>query len=228
MGESSRKILRTLLFIHINGVWLSFIYFSYQYMRENGFISWLFFGEIKPALKSAVWEVFLALALLQGPAQSRIIDSLTENLWWQAEYPALIEKITSSSQSSLETSYRSGPGGIGLVTLLLKMRANQGLEVTIRLPKEALVSIEPQTGERVASQTPPQIIVRDHNLDGIPDDFKIEPAGEPVYKEEMTEDGFIKYRNSVEHKPVLAQWSISIGFCINHFLHGIDSSMPRE
>jgi len=38
----------------------------------------------------------------------------------------------------------------------------------------------------------PVITIRDHNEDGIPDDFDMEPRGEPLYKETVTEDGFIK------------------------------------
>jgi len=57
----------------------------------------------------------------------------------------------------------------------------------------------------------------------------MEPSGEAVYKEELTEDGFIKFRNTSEHQSILLQWSVGIGFAINHFLHGhgIDSAMPR-
>jgi hypothetical protein len=98
----------------------------------------------------------------------------------------------------------------------------------MEFPREAMVSVDPDTGENIPSETAPRITIRDHNLDGMPDDFNIQPAGQPVYKEELTEDGFIKFRDSSEHQAIFVQWSVGIGYSVNHFLHGIDSAMPRE
>lgn len=70
----------SLIGIHLIGVGISFAVFSYQYAREHGFMSWLIFGEVVPALKSVVWEVFLVVALIQSPVQSPPITSITQNL----------------------------------------------------------------------------------------------------------------------------------------------------
>ena len=150
------------------------------------------------------------------------------NLWWQAEYPALINAVADTDSSSLSTSYRTGPGGSSWVRVLLLKQVDGGLVLTIELPREAVSNIEPETGERMSSEAEPRITIRDHNLDGMPDDFNMEPAGIPVYREELTEDGFIRFRDSSEHQAILMQWSIAIGYSINHFLHGIDSAMPRR
>jgi hypothetical protein len=34
-------------------------YFNWQYAKEHGFVSWLFFGEIVPTLKALFWPFFL-------------------------------------------------------------------------------------------------------------------------------------------------------------------------
>jgi hypothetical protein len=217
-----------LIGIHLIGVIISFAIFSYQYAREHGFLSWLLFGEIIPALKSILWEVFLIIALIPSPTQSSAITSLTQDLWWKSEYPALVKIVSSADNSSVSTSYSTGPDGRSQVKLLLLKKASEGLVLKIEVPKEAIFSIDPKTGKKIPSETAPVITIRDHNLDGMPDDFNMEPSGELVYKEELTKDGFIKFRNTREHQSILMQWSVGIGFSINHFLHGIDSVMPRK
>jgi len=59
-GEGEKtKIGETLLVIYGWGVCISFLYFSWQYAQENGFIAWLFLGEIVPGLKSLIWPYYL-------------------------------------------------------------------------------------------------------------------------------------------------------------------------
>ncbi len=111
--------------------------------------------------------------------------------------------------------------------LLSKTRADS-LVLEMEFPREAMVSVDPDTGEKMPSETASRITIRDHNLDSMPDDFNIQPAGQPVYNEELTEDGFIKFRDSSEHQAIFVQWSVGIGYSVNHFLHGIDSAVPRE
>lgn len=104
---------------------------------------------------------------------------------------------------------------------------SDGLVLKIEIPKEAIFSIDPKTGKEIPSEVVNIITIRDNDLDGMPDDFEWKPSGEPIYKEELTKDGFIKFRKTPEHQIILMQWSLGIGFSINHFLHGINSAMPR-
>jgi len=162
--------------------------------------------------------------------QILMANSLTQNLWWQSEYPALVKAVSSANNSSLSTSYRTGPEGRSEVKLLLLKELSDGLVLKIDLPEEAISSIEPETGKKISSEVSTIITIRDHDLDDIPDDFNMESPGEsvePVYEEELTEDGFIKFKNKPEHQIILIYWSMGIGFSINHFLHGIDSVMSR-
>ena len=101
-----------------------------------------------------------------------------------------------------------------------------GLSVTIELPIEAYVVADPTTGEKSPMEALPRITIRDHDLDGLPDDFNIEPGGKFLYKEELTKDGFIKLRNSSEHGAILMQWSVGVGYGVNYFLHGVESALP--
>jgi hypothetical protein len=148
-------------------------------------------------------------------------------IWWMSEYPDLIEVVSVADNASLSTSYRTGPSGKGRVKLSLHKKPSGGLILKTVLPKEAIFRVDPKTGKRIPSKVKPVMIIRDHDLDGIPDDFNVEPSGEPVYEEEFTKDGFIKFRNSPDHQGILLHWILGIGFSVNHFLYNIDSAMPR-
>lgn len=212
---------------------ISFVVFSYQYVIEHSFISWLVFGEIVPALKSIVWEVFLVLALIQSPVQSPPITSITQDFWWMSEYSALVRAVNTADSSSLSASYRTGPEGEREVRLSLFTTPDGGLVLRTDLPKESLFTIDPDTGKQIPGTMPTVVTIRDHNLDGRPDDFYIELGDtgmrvDPSYGEELTRDGFVKFRNSPDHHFALIKWSIGIAFCVNHFLHGVDSALPRQ
>jgi hypothetical protein len=207
-----------LLVVHFIGSIVSFVVFSYQYIREHGFMWWLFWGEVVPLLKSSVWEVFLVLALLQGsPPSPPTAPSLEEavsrikSLWWKAEYPALVELVGRAPNSTLKVSYRTGPEGRAEVKLSLHKKPNGGLTLRSEYPKEALFSVDRETGRKTPAEANFVITFYDANLDGIPDQTLLEPGGGKL------DDNF-----------ALIQWSTGIGFSINHFLHGIKSAMPRS
>jgi hypothetical protein len=151
----------------------------------------------------------------------------SQSFWWQSEYKDLIKAINIAKNASLSTSYRTGPGGKSQVKLSLLKKPAGSLILKVELPKEAIPSIDPKTGEMIPSKVNPILTIRDHNLDGIPDDFNKEPSGKPLYEEEFTKDGFTKFRNSPDHQVILILWSVGIGYSINYFLHGVDSAKPR-
>jgi hypothetical protein len=149
-------------------------------------------------------------------------------MWWLSEYPLLIKKVETAKNHILTTTYKTGPNLKAEGKYEILKIPKKGLVFKSILPEEAIVSVDSKTGNSQASPSKPQIIIRDHDLDGIPDDFTIEPSGWPVDNETLTKDGFIKYRNSADHQVILIQWTIGMGYSINHFLHGVDSFMPRE
>jgi hypothetical protein len=161
-----------------------------------------------------------------GPANSPSSASIKE--WWITEYPALVQAVENADNRTLSTSYRTGPTGEAKARLTLTRQLRGGLTLKLNLPAQAMFSVDPKTGEKIPSSTLPVITIRDRNEDGVPDDFNIEPRGEPSYKETVTEDGFIKFRRGPEHQSISLQWSIALGFSVNHFLHGFDSALPRQ
>lgn len=173
----------------------------------------------------------------KGPTpKERLLQSVRDKLkmmkeektfWWTVEYPTLIQAVSMAKNRMLSTSYRTGPGGRSQVKLSLLIDPNDALVLKIKLPKEAITSIDPKSGEKTPTEIIPLITIRDQNMDGLPDDFKVEPSGAPLYKEEFTKDGFTKFRDHPDHQSILVMWSTGIGFSVNHFLHGIDSAMAR-
>ncbi len=156
------------------------------------------------------------------------LSSASAKEWWITEYPALIQAVETANNQTLTTTYRTGPRGEAEVKLTLIRRPSNGIILKLNLPPQAMLSVDPKTGEKTSSSTLPVITIRDHNGDGIPDDFNMEPRGEPLYQETVTEDGFIRFRSGPDHQSIWLQWSIAIGFSVNHFLHGLDSALPRK
>lgn len=197
--------------------------------RYTTFLLKAMYGVSDERINQLLAENFFAY-LTDEEEQIQAINSLTQHLrdlWWQSEYPALVKAVSSADNSSLSTSYRTGPDGRSQVKLLLLKEPSDGLVFKIELPEEAIFSIDLKTRKNIPSETVHVITIRDHNLDGMLDDFDREPSGGSVYKEERTKDGFIKFRNTPEHQSILIAWSLGIGFSVNHFLHGVDSAVPR-
>ena len=52
------KILIAIAVIYGISVAIFGIYYNWLYANENGFLAWLFFGEIIASLKAVVWPLF--------------------------------------------------------------------------------------------------------------------------------------------------------------------------
>ena len=53
------KILIAIAIIYVISVAIFGVYFNWLYANENGFLAWLFFGEIIASLKALVWPFFI-------------------------------------------------------------------------------------------------------------------------------------------------------------------------
>ena len=52
------KILITIAVIYGISVAIFGVYYNWLYANENGFLAWLFFGEIIASFKAVVWPLF--------------------------------------------------------------------------------------------------------------------------------------------------------------------------
>lgn len=149
-----------------------------------------------------------------------------QSIWWLSEYPKLIQKIDDSPSKNLESSYATGPEGQQKVNLKLISRENAFI-LELMLPKQAIVSNDKKNNTMVPSPQPLKIIMRDHDRDGLLDNFLIVP-GTPSPGTSLTPDGYIEFEPKEEYQGIFVQWMVGIGFSINHFLHGIDSAYPQK
>ena len=171
------------------------------------------------------------LNLLFGPQYESKREATTERiantqqLWWLSDYPKLIKKIGTSEMKQLSTSWKTGPEGSSVVYLTLSKKDN-GLVMEMKLPKQAIVTRDDKTGGTIPSSEIPVLIIRDHNLDGYPDDFSLTP-GNSSENVALTKDGFIKVQQTEEYASIFMQWIVGIGFSVNEFLYGVKSPYPR-
>ena len=173
----------------------------------------------------AIIQSFVFFTVLNGIIFLNV--GLAQDFWWASDYPLFLLAVKNAPKQMLKTSYETGPGGRAKVDLCVKRDQRWGLILEAKLPREAMVSIDPKTGERLPAENAPVITIRDHDLDTVPDSFKMEPSGQPLYEESFTKDGYTKYRHDQDHRAILIQWIVGIGYSINHFLYGVDSAMPR-
>ena len=171
------------------------------------------------------------LNLLLGPQYKSKRETVTERatdtqqLWWLSEYPNLIHKIDTTPGKRLITSWKTGPDGRSTVYLTLAKKGNS-LIMEMKLPKQALVTRNEKTSKTVPSSEIPVIVIRDHDLDGYPDDFSLTPGNFPE-NAFLAEDGFVKVQQTEEYTSIFTQWMVAIGFSVNKFLHATKSANPR-
>jgi hypothetical protein len=166
---------------------------------------------------------------------SIMISSLTarsawsQSFWWESEYQDLIKTVQKAKNSQISTSYKTGPEGQHTVGLSLQKLQEGSLILRMTKPKRSMATKDSKTGEMIPSKVTPVVIIRDHNLDGFPEDYVFEPRDKFQYSGTgaITKDGFIQIRNVPEDRAVLMEWAIGIGFSVNHFLHGVNSAFPK-
>ncbi len=195
---------------------------------KNFFLGFIVLAGIAVLMKFSGWS---PLNLFLGPqyeskreiATQRTSDS--QQLWWLSDYPKLIQKIDTTTTKRLNTSWKTGPEGSSTVYLDLAKKGNS-LIMEMKLPKEAIVTRNKKTNETIPSSEIPVIIIRDHGMDGYPDDFSLIP-GNLSENAIVTEDGFVKIKQTEEYTSIFMQWMVGIGFSVNEFLYGIRSPYPR-
>ena len=204
-------------------------------------MKWFFFGEIVPTIQGTVWPYYAVKhfvvrdsgSLYEGdqqremelPQDGQVIALYKEESWWLPKY-AQLNAALDKAGGTLSASYRVGPTGTSHVRVQIERGAGKGLNLILDLPPEALKSADPKAGKALPSKERVIFRYRDHDLDGMPDDVFSESFGEPLSKEEVTNDGFYRIRDSVDHAAFLAQWSIGLAFSTDHFLQDEDSASP--
>jgi len=234
-------VLTPIFYIYLAGLVISGTYFNWQYAQENGFIKWLVLGEIVPTIQSTIWPYYAfrqfmpaetdniyqngQQKIIEQTSKGQVIASFKERAWWLPYYLQL-NSFVDKAGGTLSTSYRVGPGGSSDVGIQIKRGQIKTFLLEMTLPPEAIVFIDPDTGEKRRGKDRTVWTFRDHDLDGIPDDFFSKSFRKPISGESYTDDGFMIIRDSSDHSTILMQWFIGLAFSTNHFLYGKDSVYP--
>jgi hypothetical protein len=155
---------------------------------------------------------------------------LCRSFWWQPEYKGLIKALDESKGKSLSTAYRAGLGIDQNVKILLHRDPAGSLILRVSLPPETIPRRDDKTGKVIKTVTFPVITIRDHDLDAVPDDFRIVSGRRIQHPKEaqLTEDGFVRIRAEKEYDRIQKKWGLIMGYAVNYFLHGVDSFSPPK
>ena len=159
------------------------------------------------------------------PPNGQVFTAFKQRAWWLAEYPQLNTALDQAG-GKLSASYRTGPEGQEFVHTELRRGPGHGLTLVVDAPRQAVKSLDEKTGRLIPQDRRNVLSFRDTDLDGMPDQVRMEPAAEPISRESFTEDGFMRIRDSADHTVFLIQWTVGLGYCTNHFLHGKESAFP--
>lgn len=172
-----------------------------------------------------IWP--LSMSAATEKSTGTFADTAGARVWWQDEYQALCGFVERSPGHMITTSYTTMSGARDRVRLILIKRDTGGMVLKMRLPGGALFDRDLAAGSAGNAAEIYTITMRDNDLDGMLDDFKIEPPAMPSTGKELNRGDFIRYRHDRDHEFILLQWTMGIGYAVNHFLHGVDSPFPR-
>ena len=132
-----------------------------------------------------------------------------------ASYKKLIIAIAASPKKTLNTEYTPASNRGSKVELTLYLEKDGTLVVVYKLPKEGIYSLDKRTGKKIPSKEALVITMRDHNLDGNPDDYFVSP-GIPPDDIEYTTDGYVKF-NPRRDSFIIDPWQSAIRIAARHF-----------
>ncbi len=105
-AENFMAGLIILLFqIHITGMTISGVVFSYIYIRDSGFANYAAFGFIQPALKAIIWEFYLAEAITTDKEAGKIKNSERDELFKLIGDSSLSMAFSDPEYSENDTAY---------------------------------------------------------------------------------------------------------------------------
>ena len=144
---------------------------------------------------------------------------------WLPDYPRL-NAMVDKAGGTLSASYETGPDGKSIVSIELRRGPGAGLTVVIDMPRRAFMPFDERTGLAVPEDHRLVLFLRDIDLDGYPDETRMEPAARSLPGASMTADGFMRIEDSVYGGRVASFWENSLMFCERALLHPDQISSP--
>src|SRR6516165_11888939 len=63
-------------------------YFNWQYANENGFVKWLFLGQIIPTARAVIWPYYVFFAQSSAENSSRLVEYSDNDYDFAFQYPS--------------------------------------------------------------------------------------------------------------------------------------------
>jgi len=241
IGKMFLYLGMVLCVLYVTGALIFATYYNWQYAKNNNVVKWMLFSDFVATAKAFGWPYYI---FFERTIESKIfgIDKQFEQdkkisdkrlkKWLEKlnelhkqdliEYPNLITTINNTNYP-LSTAYKSGPKGKDVTKLSVSKNHNDGLILKMELPQESFFSIDIKTSKKVLSPKRILITMRDRDIDGMLDEFKIEPPQGFVEKKKLTRDGFVKFNTEdADEQYILISWYMGIRLSIIRFVYMID------
>ncbi len=141
--------------------------------------------------------------------------------WWYVEYPELVAVVEKSPRRVIGTTYRAASTGNREGTLKVSIGQDNAVVLQLAYGIDKTLPDMPNVSQVTT-------VMRDNDRDGVPDEFQTIPKIEWGYTGPVTLDGFIPLSRKAPFDVVYGLWAQGIGYAVNFFLHGYDSTLPRE
>jgi len=125
------KVITPVLLCYFWGIPLAFTYFNYQYAQKNGFVDWIFFGEVIPSAQAFIWPYY---ALTNGTSSSRTVEKAP----WTDKEKISLRHFINSINASLELEQMLNSGSSNKTIGFTKHET----EAAIALTKKSLAEAE--------------------------------------------------------------------------------------
>ena len=143
--------------------------------------------------------------------------------WWLDEYRDLVARASEASDGILIARYATESDGTRFAEVAIRVVHDRGACLYFSPPEDSFMRRNLGTGQVEAQEL---AVIWDTDLDGVPDGYwsgtKHERLGDLTGFEE--ED----FAGTGAGSQFLHFWISCVGFATNHFLHRVDSSLPRD
>jgi hypothetical protein len=127
-----------------------------------------------------------------------------------AEFPGLIRRLREAPAQTLHLTYRPEDYEGELAQLTLSLEEG-GFFMRLELPSDAFVT---ETGDPSLGGERPVVLMRDHDIDGTMDDFRVPGLTPTGGVSGLSDDGFLRYVGSQEQQVFGFMWDHGIAFAV--------------
>ncbi len=127
------------------------VYFNWQYAQQNGFVSWVLFGEVVPTLQAAVWPYYAIRSSHGGTSASTAeVKPLPKNRLAGMEVRMMIAALNASQQAALLINSGHSDFGIREYTNIEKIveYRRQAADIGRKVNANVLNDVYPELGTR--------------------------------------------------------------------------------